>query len=113
MQKRKMEAGYAVAGQPFTQGESSAFYENLGGGPQSKGDPSKAVAQFGPESSVTQICNLPYRRIAFGAAPRRQGGLEPATLGGLKIRDMADCKSALRLRAELSVGQKHSGGGIG
>jgi hypothetical protein len=46
--------------------------------------------------AVAQMCNLPYRRIAFGSTPLMAIRCEPAELGGLQIRDTADCKSALR-----------------
>jgi hypothetical protein len=39
---------------------------------------------------VAQIFNLLYRRIAFGMAP------DLAAASGLKIRDTAECNSALR-----------------
>ena len=44
---------------------------------------------------VAQICNLLYRRIAFGKARRAWGVLELATASGLQIRDTAECNSAL------------------
>ena len=44
---------------------------------------------------VAQICNLLYRRIAFGKARRAWGVLELAMASGLQIRDTAECNSAL------------------
>ena len=41
-------------------------------------------------TDVAQIYNLPYRRIAFGRP------LQLREAGGLKIRDTAECNSALR-----------------
>jgi hypothetical protein len=42
---------------------------------------------------VAQIVNLPCRRLAIGGATV---GLNCWTVGGLPIRDTADCQSALR-----------------
>jgi hypothetical protein len=48
---------------------------------------------------VAQICNLLYRRIAFGWVPCAAGSSGLATAGEWQIRDPADYKSALlRLR---------------
>ena len=47
-------------------------------------------------NEVAQICNLLYRRIAFGGAWRRVRACELAAASGLKIRDTAECNSALR-----------------
>jgi hypothetical protein len=50
---------------------------------------------------VAQICNLLYRRIAFGGAPGAPKSSDPAAASGLQIRDTAKCNSAplwLRLR---------------
>ena len=46
--------------------------------------------------SVAQICNLPYRRIAFCGPFASHGRLEHLPLCRLQIGDTADCKSALR-----------------
>jgi hypothetical protein len=48
---------------------------------------------------VAQICNLLYRRIAFGWVPCAAGSSGLAMAGGWQIRDPAECHSALlRLR---------------
>jgi hypothetical protein len=59
---------------------------------------------------VAQICNLLYRRIAFGGAPAVAKSSASDVAGGLQIRDTAECHSALlwlRLRragaAELFI----------
>jgi hypothetical protein len=39
---------------------------------------------------VAQICNLLYRRIAFGWAPGAAGSSGLAAAGGLQIRDTAE-----------------------
>jgi hypothetical protein len=44
---------------------------------------------------VAQICNLLYRRIAFGRSPEHSAPFPLAAAGGLKIRDTAECNSAL------------------
>jgi len=53
-------------------------------------------------SGVAQICNLLYRRIAFGGAPGVVKSFDPAAASGLQIRDTAEYHSALlRLRLRL------------
>ena len=53
----------------------------------------------GTEFFVAQICNLLYRRIAFGI-PLTFPTQPPMTAaGGLQIRDTAECNSALRSEA--------------
>jgi hypothetical protein len=44
---------------------------------------------------VAQICNLPYRRIAFCKAREPAEHRDFVTPSGFQIRDTADCKSAL------------------
>jgi hypothetical protein len=43
-----------------------------------------------------QIFNLLYRRIVFGKPWARITSREIVALGGLKIRDTAECNSALQ-----------------
>ena len=47
-------------------------------------------------SDVAQICNLLYRRIAFGRASALLNASEFRAASGLQIRDTAECNSALR-----------------
>jgi len=47
-------------------------------------------------SGVAQICNLLYRRIAFGKSSAAPPAFALATASGLQIRDTAECNSALR-----------------
>ena len=50
-------------------------------------------------ADVAQICNLLYRRIAFGSASRPATACGVAAASGLQIRDTAEFNSALlRLR---------------
>src|SRR5205823_3758806 len=52
------------------------------------------------EAGVAQICNLPYRRIAFCGRGKIPESQEPEHACRLQIGDTADYKSALRY-AEL------------
>jgi hypothetical protein len=45
---------------------------------------------------VAQIGNLLCRRMAFGSGPTFQGQRTCSRVGGLPVRDTADCHSALR-----------------
>jgi hypothetical protein len=54
-------------------------------------------------SNVAQIFNLLYRRIAFGSASLRPEPFEFSKPSGLKIRDTADCKSALQPRRDAAL----------
>jgi len=54
---------------------------------------------------VAQICNLPYRRIAFGSASLLARPTELAAPSGLQIRDTAESNSALLLNARLVEAQ--------
>jgi hypothetical protein len=38
--------------------------------------------------AVAQICNLPWRRIAFGWAPGAARSFDPVAASGLQIRDI-------------------------
>jgi hypothetical protein len=65
-------------------------------------------ANFFPavRSGVAQICNLLYRRIAFGGAPGVAQSFDPTAASGLQIRDTAEYNSALlrlRLRRAKSI----------
>jgi hypothetical protein len=53
----------------------------------------------GTECFVAQICNLLYRRIAFGRPLTFPTPSPMTAAGGLQIRDTADYKSALRAEA--------------
>ena len=63
-------------------------------------------ANFFPavRSGVAQICNLLYRRIAFGGTPYFPDAFDLAAASGLQIRDTAEYNSALlRLRLRRAV----------
>ena len=49
-----------------------------------------------PQRPVAQICNLLYRRIVFGSSSPWARPHERTSPSGLKIRDTAECNSALR-----------------
>jgi hypothetical protein len=51
----------------------------------------------GAEFFVAQICNLLYRRIAFGRPLAFPTPTPIAAAGGLQIRDTAEFNSALRV----------------
>src|SRR5262245_15940517 len=55
---------------------------------------------------VAQICNLPYRRIAFGKALVWSSASVPRSACGFQIRDTAECNSALRLGTKLTQRRK-------
>jgi len=54
-----------------------------------------ARADAAPISDVAQICNLLYRRIAFGQAAGAAMLSDLVAASGLQIRDTAECSSAL------------------
>jgi hypothetical protein len=69
---------------------SNSQHSMKGTKPEVRSQRSEGGACWLAATEVAQNCILPYRRIAFGMAPKIQEAATLAAPGGLQIRDTAD-----------------------